>query len=275
MSNLSIQEALDYCLENPDGLSVQQLLDRFPQYRVELSDMLGLANELTAITTPPVLPERREAMKSRIMMAAQARANAAKPTRPITQAKPARPAKPLPWFLRPGWVTAAAAIVILMFVWWSADRALPDSPFYNVKLASENIMLNITGQPVDKAILDTNIANARLYDLRTMQQIDKLAQAAPALESYSIRVSEANTILLTLQPGEPRARVAQAVYKTCLAGKVTLHGIQTKIVSIPNFPQTFSETLAQTETTVDSAAQNATNTLVIEGIDPANIVFEP
>lgn len=274
MSNLSIQEALDYCLENPDGLSAQELLDRFPQYRAELSDMLLFANELAEITPPPVMLERREAMKSRIMMAAQTQANAARVARPAALVKPARVAKPLPWFLRPGWVTAAAAIIILMFVWWSADRALPDSPFYNVKLASENIILNLTSKPVDKAILNTNIANARLYDLRAMQQTGKLVQAAPALESYSRRVTEANAILLTLEAGEPRARVAEAVYKTCRAGQVTLGGIETNLSSIPNIPQTFSESLDQTQATVDTATQNAATTLVTEGLDPATIVFE-
>lgn len=293
MSDLSIQQALDYCLENPDNLSVQELLSRFPQYRAELSDMLLFASELTLITPPTIPAERRAAMKSRIMLAAQERAGtganttivetiaAGEPAHP-TLIRPAEPfeakaakAKPTPWYFHPGWVTAAAAAVVLFFVWWSADRALPDSPFYNVKLASENIMLGLTGAPVDKAILNTNIANARLYDLRTMQQSGKLAQAAPAVESYFKRVTEANSILVTLDAGEPRARVAEAVYETCVAGKVTIDGIQANISTIPNFPVALASTLDQTEDAVDDVTISASGTLASEGIDPSSITFEP
>ena len=33
VKRLKIEDALDYCLLNPEGLSDDQLLEKFPQYR--------------------------------------------------------------------------------------------------------------------------------------------------------------------------------------------------------------------------------------------------
>jgi hypothetical protein len=266
MSNLSIQEALDYCLVNPDNLSTPQLLDRFPQYRSELSDMLGLAGEVTAISPPSISAQRREAMKTRLMLATEQRAAV---VRPIHRAKP------VPWFLRPRWVMTAAAAVFLLFIWWSAARSLPYSPLYNVKLASENVMLNLTTDPASKAIVSTNIANARLYDMRAMQQEDKLAQSTPALESYTNKIDTAHNILQELTAGEQRANVATEVYKTSLAGQTTLGRIEEQIPDIAPLPVEFAAKLQQSEDKVEEVMATATSILEAEIIDPENIPIEP
>src|SRR4051812_16387667 len=196
MDEMTIQDALDYCLENPEGLSAEELLSRFPEYREELASLLGFAAGLGALEPPAVPAARRAAMKARLMEAAAGRpaieAAAAAPTVPVqTLARPSavvgQPStvharRSLPWFLKPGWVVAAAALVVIAFVWWSAANALPDSPFYGVRLASESFTLGLSSSDVDKTRGRIALANNRLYDLRAMQQRGKLSQAQAAFD---------------------------------------------------------------------------------------------
>src|SRR5437899_353199 len=67
---LTIEEALDYCLSNPDRLSVQQLLSRFPEHREKLEPLLTRAFSISDALPPPVPAERMAAMKQRLMDAA-------------------------------------------------------------------------------------------------------------------------------------------------------------------------------------------------------------
>jgi Domain of unknown function (DUF5667) len=276
LERLSIQEALDYCLENPDGLGAQELLDKFPQYREELQPLLGLAHQITAELMPPTAAVgRREAMKARLVSAA-ASAQATRPiqvpeTLPVPARKPEqrRQPRPMPWFLSPKWLPAAAAILLIAFVWWSAARALPGSPFYTVKLASENIMLSMTGDPESKALLHTDIANARLYDLRTVQEQGTLAQAGPALDSYARNVTAANNILQGMSAGEARDRVTEAIYKTCFAGKVILGSISGGPGTIPANTRDSIQQIAAKVGDIESSTSQA---LISGGKDPQSVL---
>ncbi len=46
MEPLTVQEALEYCLQNPDALTTEQLLAQFPQYAQELAQLLALDRQL-------------------------------------------------------------------------------------------------------------------------------------------------------------------------------------------------------------------------------------
>ncbi|MGA7730965.1 MAG: DUF5667 domain-containing protein [Chloroflexia bacterium] len=275
MERLSIQEALDYCLENPEGLGAQELLDKFPQYREELQPLLGLAQQITTELVPPPLGiGRREAMKARLVAAS---AQAIKPiqapeTLPVPARKPEqrRPSRPLPWFLRPTWVPAAAAILLIAFVWWSSARALPGSPFYTIKLASENIILTMTGDPEIKALRHTDIANARLYDLRTVQEQGTLAQAGPALDSYSRNVTAANNILQGMPAGDARDRVTEAIYKTCFAGRVILGSISGGGGTLP---PNIRDSIQRIVGKVGDIENSASQALISGGKDPQSVLI--
>src|SRR5881394_896124 len=67
----TIEDALDYCLLNPDGLSDEQLLAKFPQYREQLYPLLVRASSVRSVAPPSVPMERMAAMKQRIMEAAE------------------------------------------------------------------------------------------------------------------------------------------------------------------------------------------------------------
>jgi len=204
MEQMTIQEALNYCLENPEGLSAEELLSKFPEYQEELASLLGLVASVGTLAAPSVPADRRAAMKARLMAAAAARAPRvveAVPVvpvapRPIDSPPPAgRPARAaLPWFLSPAWIVASAAIVLVALSWWLSAGSLPDSPFYNVKLAAENIMLNLSGSDADKVQAHANLADSRLYDLRAMQKKGELAQAQPAFDNYQSYLENLTTL---------------------------------------------------------------------------------
>src|SRR3954447_9785798 len=112
MDRVTIQDALDYCLGNPEGLSAQQLLERFPEYRDELAPLLGLASQINVLSAPAISPARREAMKASLIAAAAAhhshngKATAETLALPVQAVVPAptaitsRRKRPLPWYLK-------------------------------------------------------------------------------------------------------------------------------------------------------------------------------
>ena len=71
-----IEEALDYCLDNPDRLSAPQLLDRFPEHGEKLQPLLTVASSIGSALPPPVPVDRKAAMKQRLMEAATQRERA-------------------------------------------------------------------------------------------------------------------------------------------------------------------------------------------------------
>src|SRR5215210_273118 len=107
MAKVTIQDALDYCLGNPDGLSVEQLLAKFPEYRDELQPLLVLSANIVPLEPPPVPVERRMAMKQRLMDAAAASASASAASASVTV--PQRPVVGLP-APRPWWGNLAALV---------------------------------------------------------------------------------------------------------------------------------------------------------------------
>src|SRR6266568_87544 len=251
MERATIQDALDYCLENPEGLRAEELLNRFPQYREELAPLLGLAAGIATATGPamPAVPAgRREALKARLMGAAAAQAAQAVSTSPVAQAaptvamNPAQVSRPLsavaprrravPWFLRPGWAVAAAILLLIGFAWWSSAGALPDSPFYGVKLASESISLSLAGSDADRVQVRLGLANNRLYDLRAMQERRKLAQAQPAFDNYLANINISVKIWRGLA-GQPHTELDKLLYASSVAGEVTFQGFGAAVSSLP------------------------------------------
>ncbi len=270
MEQMTIQEALDFCLENPEGLSQEELLARFPGYRVELASLLGLATGIKSLAVPSVPPDRREAMKARLLSAASAQPSQPREavTVSVAPAVPAvpiasvpaeqlssvdlrqRPHRALPWYLSPGWVVAAAAILLVAFTWWSSAGSLPGSPFYGIKLASENISLSLAGSDVARAQENIRLANNRLYDLRTMEQRGSLAASQPALDNYSAHLDNSVTLWETLK-GTSHTDVARVLYASSAAGEVTFDsfGAQT-----PTLPAALRQKISDTEALLSSVS---------------------
>src|SRR5687768_8338859 len=211
MNNPSVEEALDYCLANPEGLSVEELLQRFPEHREELQPLLALSANIVQIAlleTPPVPAERRAAMKARLQDAAFTHPHQVLAT---PQNKPVVLVGRKPWWLavmgRRSLAAASTAALFLLFFWWAAASALPDSPFYGIKLASENFMLNFAADDAGRAQAHLNLANTRLAEIQAMGERGKLSAAGPAIDNYGSHINSCSTLLLMGRTGDARADI--------------------------------------------------------------------
>jgi hypothetical protein len=189
VARVTAQDALEYCLENPDGLGVEEMLKRFPEYREELQQLLALSSQIQEITPPPVPAERRAAMKSRLMEAAAAGQRATQvaqvqPARNVITQRERKPSWTWAFLRRPLFAAGAMAVLVVGLLWWGAATSLPDSPFYNIKLASENFMLNFVGGTEEKARAHLALTNSRLADIQEMEKRGKLGAAGSAIANY-------------------------------------------------------------------------------------------
>jgi hypothetical protein len=143
--------------------------------------------------------ERRAAMKARLMGVAAAGQQATQ----VAQVQPAREVVIQPE-RKPGWIWAflrrplfaagAMAALVVGLLWWGAASSLPDSPFYNIKLASENFMLNFAGGPEEKAHANLDLATSRLADIQQMERLGKLGAAGSAIANYKEHMNASVTL---------------------------------------------------------------------------------
>lgn len=291
---VTIEDALDYCLANPDGLSNEELLARFSQHREELQPLLTLGTSIQNIAPPPVPTERRAAMKSRLMSAAASsqsteaapavlstRPTPSAATEPVTQPVRARstatgtPIAPQRGWLvrwlaslqRPLAVTAAAAAMIIALLWWGSARALPDSPLYAVKLAGETIQTGFGRTAAEETRNHIALANSRLRDLRTMQSQGNLTNAGSAFINYRDHLASGGTFWKQTT-GNERVELARLLYGSTLAGKETFSDLGNIADSLPaSMRTTIQETISALGTINTDTAQ----ALRTAGVDPASV----
>jgi hypothetical protein len=298
----TIQDALDYCLVNPDDLSAQELLIRFPDYRQELEPLLAIGASIRSLNPPAVPGARRAAMKQRLMMAATNAA--AQPNQEITQVvpthaslsaakvapSPERKSSVFSWaeFVksafgpepelrskkrrgrtgRPVWVGFALAAALVLLFWFASANSLPDSPLYDVKLTSENAMLNFTGAPVDQAIGHLNLADARLSDLRKMQEQGKLAQSGSAMRNYEYHLKQ-GVALWNGTTGEQHIELAKRLYTASVAGQRTFSILA---MSIDTLPTDVQADIRQTVASADNVQATSSSALISANIDPTTLL---
>jgi hypothetical protein len=287
MEQVTIQEALDFCLENPEGLSQEELLASFPDYRAELASLLDLATGVKSLPVSAVPADRRAAMKAWLMAAAAAQPSQPREAAtvsvppdlpavpvlavPADQASPMdlrpEPRRLVPWYLRPGWIVAAAAILLIAFTWWSSGGSLPGSPFYSIKLASENVALSLAGSDEARAQENIKLANNRLYDLRTMEQRGSLAAAQPAVDNYSSHLDNSVAIWETLT-GTSHTDIARVLYASSAAGEVTFDSFGAQM---PTLPAALRQKISDTEAELGSVNVETAGTLTVANIDPASV----
>lgn len=281
---MSQEEALTYCLENPDSLSMEQMLDRFPQYREELESLLTLHGRVARVLPQTLSPERRAAMKSRLITAADNRQStpslsirsnrsnghvAASPTyRAADHAAPMLPRqRSLPGSRRAGWMVAALAGV-LGLVWFLSSSAMPDSPFYSAKLATEDVLLNFAGGPSAQVNEDLDLANTRLRDLRTMFLAGKLAQSGSALDSYDRHLDRAGSVWHALQTTE-RVEVGRLLYVSTVAGQNTFAAFRS---TVKQLPPAVESAFSRATNSLDALGASSSQALRDAGVDPDEVL---
>lgn len=270
-----IEDALDYCLSNPDNLSDTALLSRFPEYQEQLGPLLALATHVTAVSAPPVPVERRAAMKGRIMAAAAARQGA----QPLPVARPVKPLPGKGWSwpalwggrLRSiAWASGVAVALVIIFSWWAAAHSLPDSPFYDVKLASERLIVNFTPNAADRLRAHEAITSARLGDAQTMAAAGKLDRAGKALESYQEHVIGGMNALEEIK-GDERTELAETLYTSTVAGSRIIETLK----SAPGLEVPAQGNIERILASVKMTTQEVAQVLRSGGVDPATLAIPP
>lgn len=286
MEQVTLQEALDYCLENPDSLGVPELLDRFPQHRVELEPLLRLGLRIEASAPPPIPDARRSALKARLMQAAAAQQTmqpfrgTPEPAEPLISTTSASVRKFVPqhrrswfrgWLQKPAWVMVAVVALLVATVWPASAGSLPDSPFYNVKLGTENLLLNFASGAVDRVRGHIKLANSRLFDLQAMNGQGKLAASEPAFSSYEYHLGSGFDGWQGVEGDEVRVELARSLYVSGVAGQKIFSGLGAQVDSLP---EALRDTVESTVKTIGELNNSTGAALKSAGLDPDQVLRE-
>jgi len=156
-----IDNILDDCLERilARGESVEECLAHYRQYADELNPLLQ-----TAVATKKALaiePRPDFRARARYQFHSALKEAASKKRRLF-----------FGWQLR--WVTMASLALVLLLsgggIVAAASNSMPDSPLYQVKLATEQIQLLLTSSPEDKAELYAKLADRRVTEIINMAE---------------------------------------------------------------------------------------------------------
>ena len=271
MEPASIEQALRYCLENPDNLSTDQLLSKFPQHRDELASLLALDRELNA-ALPRHMPEDSKALiKQRLVNRVTARQSDRAQRNVVDGRQVAGHAQAAsaPWWRRRLIAVIAVALSVAI-LWWLAATSLPGNPLYQAKLGTENALLNFAGGQAALIRGHANLSNVRLVDITTMQRRNALNQAGPAFENY--RYHMRNCLSLWEEgSGDKDVDLAKLLYASSVAGQrvfAALGGAGSGL------PEAIRSNLQDTVTTIESLHSSSAEVLRGAGIDLDRVLRE-
>jgi Domain of unknown function (DUF5667) len=93
-----------------------------------------------------------------------------------------------------------------------ASFSTPDSPFYGVKRSGENVLLQLSRDPVSRSDMDVNLAEERLREAEGMAAASKPDVALDTLETRYDELRDAGDRLAAAQPRDARWKGAVTRY---------------------------------------------------------------
>jgi hypothetical protein len=184
--NQKIETILDECL----GLlltgetTVDQCLERYPEYAAELKPLLITAVSIEKALDVKPSPE----FKARARYQLQ-----------LKMAGPA-PKRASIWSLQPKWVVATMAVMVVFLMSGgtvlAANSSMPGSPLYSIKIASENISLQLAGSDIKKAEIYAAIAERRVDEMVYVVENGKTAYAENIAIKYDDTLIAMNALPL-------------------------------------------------------------------------------
>ncbi len=161
---------LNECLERLlKGESIEQCLLRYPEQTDELEPLLLTAQVTKQASAIQPRPEFRA--RARYQFRSELRQAESRRGRPF-----------FAW--QPRWATAVIVVMVLVLVGGgtvlAAGNSMPDSPLYQVKLATEQVRLRLTPSDLGKARLYAQLADKRVVEIARMAREDKLEQVERA-----------------------------------------------------------------------------------------------
>lgn len=164
-----IEDILNDCLEcvRVGRQTVEECLARYPEEAGELEPLLRLALSLDEASRVAPAPAFKEAARHRFEEAVRSR-------------EARRGAKQRAWW-RP-WAMAAAAMLAVAVLGSgtvvASAGSTPDQPLYPVKMAKEQVQLFLTRPPLERAKLNSALAEMRLQEIEVMADKGKLEQVS-------------------------------------------------------------------------------------------------
>ena len=165
---------LDECLERllVKGDTVEQCLESYPEHGAELEPLLRTAvaaNKALSIQPHPEFKARARYQLNSLLQ----------------EVKPKRRLPVLGW--QPRWAMALAVFLVVLLsigggTALAADRIMPGSPLYPVKLATEQVRLTLTRSDIGRAELCATLADRRVAEIAYMvnkgkhRQVERIAQ---------------------------------------------------------------------------------------------------
>lgn len=182
------ENILDECLEKMlRGKTVEECLADYPDHAASLEPMLRtIAQARTAADIRP-RPEFKDRARHEFQAA-------------IRDMQPAHSRGFFP-VMKPVWITLAVLVAIVVAgggTVYAASNSLPDSPFYQIKLATESVRLALTPSEVGKAELYAEFADERVEEIIKMAEKGKVDQVEVATE----RLNSQLVAMASLEIGE-------------------------------------------------------------------------
>jgi hypothetical protein len=239
------------CLERilVKGESIEACLVQYPQQADDLKPLLETA--LAARKALDIKPRPEFRARARYQFHSALQEAAAKKQR-----------RPFSWQLR--WVTTASLALALLLsgggIVAAASTSMPDSPLYQVKLATEQIQLFLTPATEDKAELYAKLADRRVTEIVNMAQAGNVSLVELTTERLDNHLSMIASISAPrvsggfLSEGGAEAFITLTVTKTVTA---TVGGVGT-------LPEGTSESLTLTITTTVGVADTTTPGITTE-----------
>jgi hypothetical protein len=142
-----------------EGESIEACLSRYPEYAAELEPLLRTAQDTLKATAVNPRPGFRQ--------------RAAYQFQAAIREMPVKERRGFFSVLRPSLVTIITLVVVLLAgggTVMAAGNSLPDSPLYQVKLATEAVRLALTPSDLGKAELNAHFADERVDEIIGMAE---------------------------------------------------------------------------------------------------------
>ncbi len=178
------ENILDECLERLiKGETVERCLESYPEQALELEPLLRTAQETREAAA--ITPRAHFKARARYEFRSALRTELSQKTGSLS-------------VLRRGWVVALMVISILLVsgggTALAAGNSMPDSPLYQVKLATEQVQLALTPSALGKAQLCARLADRRVVEIIYLANKGNAKQ----VEAATQRLDERLTALVEL-----------------------------------------------------------------------------
>lgn len=154
-------DILNDCLEKMlQGRSIEQCLADYPDHASALEPMLRTAARTRMATNVRPRPEFKDRARHEFQVAIR-----------DMETKPAPVGRRFFPSLKPVWIAVCVLVAIIIAgggTVYAAGNALPDSPLYSIKLATEQVRLFFTPSDIGKAELYAQFADERVEEIIRM-----------------------------------------------------------------------------------------------------------